>query len=394
VALFSFYSVGQNACGCDGNRYLDEVFSTTTMTTVKYGENEILGNNQELYMDIYMPEGDTLIKRPAIVLAHGGAFLLGIREEMSSLCNILAKKGYVAATIDYRLLPFGTILNSINSVEASVRAMQDMKAAVRFLKHDWNEANQYKIDTNFVFAGGYSAGAIAALHTTYWSEGDCDIDYINTILENEGGAEGFSNYLFDVTSDVVGVLNLSGALIKKDWINPGEPIIASYHGEADDVVPFGNGYAAGVFLVEGSQLIHQQADSVDISNILHSIPDGGHLDIYSGMFQDDYQGFIEEASALFEALLCNGGVNKIQKKTTLFSMSVLPNPATEYLHIHTSINNTTFVLTNMMGKQTGLWHLNRSDTRIDISSQLPGMYFCHILAVSGEILHTAKIIIR
>lgn len=53
---------------------------------------------------------------------------------MHDLCTAYARRGFVAATIDYRKLPGGTILDSVNAVEAIVRTMQDMKAAVRIFR--------------------------------------------------------------------------------------------------------------------------------------------------------------------------------------------------------------------------------------------------------------------
>ncbi|MDF1864360.1 MAG: esterase, partial [Saprospiraceae bacterium] len=57
--------------GCDGNRFVNEVFMETTETIgVQFGQNTTLGGNQkDLLMDIYEPTGDNLEMRPAIVLA-------------------------------------------------------------------------------------------------------------------------------------------------------------------------------------------------------------------------------------------------------------------------------------------------------------------------------------
>ena len=94
----------------------------------------MLGLPQTLYMDVYEPVGDTVRRRPLVVLAHEGGFLTGTRDDavMTALCTRLARLGYVTATIDYRLyfFPFDTV----GIGRAAIRATQDMRAAVRFFR--------------------------------------------------------------------------------------------------------------------------------------------------------------------------------------------------------------------------------------------------------------------
>ena len=94
----------QNALGCDGQRYVVDRFPDTTLTTVQYGSNtNAVPQVQALYVDIVQPKNDTLSKRPLIIWAFGGGFISGTRQTMREFCNTYAKKGYVCATIDYRL---------------------------------------------------------------------------------------------------------------------------------------------------------------------------------------------------------------------------------------------------------------------------------------------------
>ena len=50
--------------------------------------------------------GDTENNRPLIILAHGGSFIAGVRANpsMVSLGEAFAKRGYVVASISYRLM--------------------------------------------------------------------------------------------------------------------------------------------------------------------------------------------------------------------------------------------------------------------------------------------------
>src|SRR5438093_10861525 len=66
---------------------------------VVYGK----GGDVELKLDLATPEGDGPF--PAVVCIHGGAWLKGNRAGHLGTIQMLAKHGYVAATVQYRLAP-------------------------------------------------------------------------------------------------------------------------------------------------------------------------------------------------------------------------------------------------------------------------------------------------
>jgi len=86
--ILSQTSFSQNPLACDGQRYIDDVFTDVSMTTVTYGSNtSVFGINQNLKMDIYQPVGDTNAKRPVILFAFGGSFIIGSRQTMAEYCE-------------------------------------------------------------------------------------------------------------------------------------------------------------------------------------------------------------------------------------------------------------------------------------------------------------------
>jgi acetyl esterase/lipase len=87
---------------------------------------------------------------PAIVCIHGGGFRAGNRQHHDRLCIKLAKCGYVAVTVTYRLAPAHQFPAAVN----------DVKAAVRWLRAN---ATKYGIDPNRIGATGDSAGGHLAL---------------------------------------------------------------------------------------------------------------------------------------------------------------------------------------------------------------------------------------
>ncbi len=261
-------------------RYDSQIFETITITKeVRYGANVTLnGATTALFMDIYQPENDTEINRPLIVLAHGGSFISGDKSDLSEIASFLAKAGYVVASINYRLLDVTPTQLAFKQVV--INAVVDMKAAVRFFNKDAGTTDTYKIDTNNIFIGGYSAGAITALQYAYVNSdselitigGSTFVDYVNS----KGGLEGGSgNETY--SSSVKGVINISGALFNKNFINSSEPSLYSIHGTDDVVVPYLNGdiNSTGI-LTDGSGVLHPYATSIGLNSQLKTIENGKH----------------------------------------------------------------------------------------------------------------------
>jgi len=180
---------------CDGARFLTEVFpDQPMMTTVKFGENTTInGAFQELFMDVFEPAGDVVENRPVVMFAFGGSFIAGDRAATHDLCRTFAKKGFVTAAIDYRLYdrnlpPFGPFPDSLDMIDVVIKSVSDYKAAIRFLRKDADTDNQFRIDPNFIFTGGISAGSIASLHAAYLDDGEAP-DYVQDFIDSNGGFE-------------------------------------------------------------------------------------------------------------------------------------------------------------------------------------------------------------
>jgi acetyl esterase/lipase len=148
-------------------RYRDEVFSSVTrISDLEYGSAPDLANNPvALRLDLYEPAGDVAAKRPAVIWVHGGGYSGGDKSLGPSaiLSDMFAKLGYVAVSINYRLLAparcdaAGGIAPAC--FNAAVEAVHDAQAAVRWLRA---HAATYRIDPERIGIGGESAGAITA----------------------------------------------------------------------------------------------------------------------------------------------------------------------------------------------------------------------------------------
>ena len=182
-------------------------------------------------MDIYQPKGDQLSKRPLIILAHGGYFLFGDKNEFSEEAVTLAKAGYVVASINYRLIDVES--SDTASMKAVIDAIQDIRAAVRYFFRDAKTVNKYGIDTDRIAIGGYSAGAVTSLHYAY-ANTISDVlemvgEWLLNYVERTGGLEGRSGNPGH-PSTLKGVINFAGSIHSARLIDKGEPFLISVHG--------------------------------------------------------------------------------------------------------------------------------------------------------------------
>lgn len=95
-------------------------------------------------LDVYLPAGADE-KRPAILMIHGGAWRTGTKAHYRDAAVRMARSGWVAAAINYRLVPTG----------AYPRAVQDCVCALAYLRA---HADEYGIDPERIAVTGYSAG--------------------------------------------------------------------------------------------------------------------------------------------------------------------------------------------------------------------------------------------
>ena len=161
---------------------------------------------RDLLMDVYAPIGDdTDAKRPAVVLAFGGAYHRGSKEDdafedggwrntpIAEYCRELAGRGFVCFALGYRLTsedpdpgthpvlsdPEGISRSRVDHVRkllglgpATTRmiadgmeaAAADVAAGLRYVREN---AALFGIDPDRIVAGGFSAGGTSALYAVF-----------------------------------------------------------------------------------------------------------------------------------------------------------------------------------------------------------------------------------
>jgi len=197
------------------------VFTAVTKTAdVAYGRAvDQQGVTKVLRFDLYAPTGDANRRRPLVIWIHGGSFSGGDKTsgEIVDEATTFAKKGYLNASISYRLSDTGCQVPNATCIESIYDAIEDAQAAVRFFRAN---AGRYGIDASRIAVAGTSAGAITALNVGY-----------GTSVPGNSGTPGYS-------SSVRASIALSGATIFNGSIGAGDAPALLFHGTADGLVPY------------------------------------------------------------------------------------------------------------------------------------------------------------
>ena len=157
--------------------FVDPMFEFTVEKDIVFAKGDVgypeKTGEMELKLDLYRPVASNQLPEtlPAMVFVFGGGYKKGSKSigYIRNLCEHYAKRGYVTATIDYRLiqhnasavsnpLPSPPGLEQMGRVVTA--AVQDTASSIRWLK---DNAERLKIDPHRIGVGGVSAGALNAL---------------------------------------------------------------------------------------------------------------------------------------------------------------------------------------------------------------------------------------
>jgi len=353
--LFTIILYGIEAFSqCEG-RYEAPIFDDITVNTITYSDST------KFEMDVYTAADDDYTGlKPLVILAHGGAFYLGTKNtpSMMHLGNEFAKRGYVAASIQYTLTEsFANLLDSLHIVEIVMQAVGDGKAAIRWFRKDAAEnGNQFNIDPDQIFVGGNSAGAVLMNNLAYIDEADDLPEYMKTIINENGGLDGHAgNYGYH--SNVNGVLNFAGAIYNPSILaNNTEPPIISFQGDQDGVVPYDcnkvfweNSGDLPLLELCGSSIIHEEADRIGIPNELIVFEGDNHTPWEA---DSEKMSILVDRSSIFVYNLLTCTTTEVNDFTLKESVKAFPNPASNYITIDFKEFGTFFeiLLTDISGK--------------------------------------------
>ncbi|WP_044913628.1 AMP-binding protein [Butyrivibrio sp. WCE2006] len=106
-----------------------------------------------LAMDIFKPKDDGGKELPVIIAIHGGGLFMGDRSLERPYCRLLAHKGYLVFSLEYRLVPKAILCEQLDDVCAGLDRVGQMLV-------------DYDVDFSRIFMVADSAGAYLAAYVT------------------------------------------------------------------------------------------------------------------------------------------------------------------------------------------------------------------------------------
>ena len=200
--------------------------------------------DEPLLLDVHRPPARAT-PRPAVVHVHGGGMWTGSRADMADPARQLARAGYVAFAVDYRLV------DAAAGRHRWPAQLDDVQRAVRWVRAN---AARYGVDPGRVGAYGWSAGGqLAALLGTRDTRAETDpalADWpsrVECVVALAGDVDLAAYTRPPALHEVVALLGGTPAEVPEryrdasslSWIDARTAPFLVVHGARDDVVPVG-----------------------------------------------------------------------------------------------------------------------------------------------------------
>jgi predicted esterase len=261
------------------HRYKDVVFTDITIDKDQsYNPDAAEADKKAYQFDLYQPKGDDAQARPLIIWMHGGGFKYGTKtaKAVSVFSKNFAQRGYVCASINYRLSKEHPLRHFGDLLRGSFYATQDAKRAVAYFRKN---AAKYHINPDQVILGGNSAGGFMALDAAYTTNND--FGRMANIPDAEIKKSGLPH------EPIYAVINCWGGIYNLEWLKNAKTPIISIHGSEDGLVPITHKDAP----LHGSLDIQRKAEELHIPNTL-KVYEG-----YSHELQKHFNPFFEGSKA-------------------------------------------------------------------------------------------------
>lgn len=189
-----------------------------------------------LQLDIYKQKKQKE-KRPVLIFIHGGSWSKGKRSDYLPYLIDYAKKGYVTATVSYRLV----------KVAKYPAAVEDVKCAIKWIK---DNADKYDIDPNRIALIGGSAGGHLAMMAGFNNKSqlnECESNTsgkVQAVVNLYGPVDLTTPYARarpEITNFLGKTWEVAPELFvessPKTYISSDDPPTLTFHGTIDSLVP-------------------------------------------------------------------------------------------------------------------------------------------------------------
>jgi dienelactone hydrolase len=246
-------------------RFLEEITDSVLVETFTYAQKD----GQNLDLDVYTPVFDAETKRPVYLYVHGGGFSGGTRNGQGTIdfCSKIAKRGYVAVSMSYRLTrkgketAFGCDCPAKEKLATFDAAVEDLQDATYFLIEN---REKFGVDPHAIIISGSSAGAEAVLNAAYQPP-----------------------YCYDLDSGPVayaGVVSFAGAMVDTAQIYDESAIPSMFfHGTCDNLVPYASAShhycdekKDGYLILHGPKTVADKLNQLGKPYWLHTTCGGNH----------------------------------------------------------------------------------------------------------------------
>lgn len=388
---------------CDVDRFDRAIFDSADLeiiSNIKYGSAiNNLGIDQDLYLDIYHPnpDVDTMIKKPLIVFVHGGGLVGGDKNSAGSvdLGYLYARSGFVYATINYRLgwdkgeQEDGCGGDTTDLFKATYRAVQDVRAALRFLKAN---AEIYGIDTNYIIVQGNSAGSRIIMFATYAEQEN----YRPEFFDEMGSIDTSGNDIINSNFNPIALITEAGGIEQPELLLRKEIPFLFFHGTCDSIVPY---FAAPAYFcyepfpypdLYGSWELTEMYKALGRTYQFYTGEGAGHDVALPDTIYQYSKSFIKE-------IFCGNPTTKefyrvlgkkkcaIGNKGELNIESLYPNPVSDNINLtvtSTQANDVELYIYNVIGQTFYTTTLDFyppiKEYSLDVSFLNHGMYFLQI----------------
>lgn len=228
-----------------------------------------MDDSTKLELDLFMPDSVLFDQSPVLIYVHGGGFSNGNRTAGHNLCEYLSEKGFVSASITYRLYMKDKSFSCDGILSEKIKAIQyaanHLWLATRYFIE---QKDIYEIDTGKIFVAGSSAGAETVLHGAFW-------DYEMMNMYSDSLPKHFK---------YAGLIAGAGAIMDLNLITTESMIpVMMFHGNNDPLVPYGTAAhhycetnAPGWLMFFGSYSIYNHITTLGGTTELMTYCGGGH----------------------------------------------------------------------------------------------------------------------
>ena len=200
------------------------------------------GGDVELKLDLYFPKTASDKPLPTVMYVHGGGWRNGDKAGGAGMMAVqdLLRRGYLFASINYRLAPEHKFPAQI----------EDVKCAVRFLRA---HASEYKLNPNRIGAIGTSAGGhlVALLGVSAgvtdlegkggWSDQSSRVQAVADLFGPTDLTMGAGGRAEQLGETVFGAKSVDDPVLKRaspvTYVSKENPPFLMMHGDKDPVVP-------------------------------------------------------------------------------------------------------------------------------------------------------------